>query len=597
MAGVIESFGVYVSTYDDEGDSSSGILNASNSPPSSTALADSSGCSPAVQQATCSFSNPLSTDSTEPRLPTSISSSPQLLTEEELPPLAPSITASISRSRQGRRRRTVYLMPSWVLTTRDPKIWMVLRKTLIASAIVMLIRVAYVALLHLAMRPTTVPSLAPQRGSEGFPLPVSSSSTVISIPTPWASSIDKGSNRRVSMGWSTSLLGAMGLLVLRTCLFFYKYMVQWLLYTYLQIVSFFWYNQLYRETWLVRKGYCRYGEGSREEWPQRRRGAADLSPSASHTVRSVAAPNIPWLVAVPLNSWSYQRSGGNFSRLSSFRDIASRAASRAVQCPTELVALGRSVWRYLSFGGHLVRRLLRHKVPVAPLHEWVLGDASAAAVASQRGQTITRTTSSRGAASPPPPTDTFATVEMRLESLSKVFFKAVAIILFSLFAAGLEVLLPVIGPPLSLLLNAELHAFNVFDYRYSTQQLSNGRELSLMEQLHLFEECWVYFAGYGFTVAFSSMLLTRHFDTIVSFCITSIFYSWQMVWCGFACPRPLPSSFAGVMPRQLPLFSWWFSVLDRVQLNFSFLWRLALLLLLLYIPSEYVRFVWGGAAL
>lgn len=437
------------------------------------------------------------------------------------------------------------LMPPWSLVEFDPKLWMLLRKNMLANLALTALTVAYIGL---SQRLTATKSASPSSTTSleaAAVRPSSSSSSLSSLLVFW---------------W------------LRLCLWGLKYVGQWPFYTVLQIVGLVWYSQLYRETWLVRKRWVLRGTRLREV-------SALSSPSPSPSAARTAAQNSassapppplpqlsagvtrPWLAPLPLNppSHLYDRVSGSGSLLP------------AQQREQALRLLQASVV-YVRHVAQLVLRMFTHKGPTAPLQEWVLGDTAAATAAAARQ-------AAAATASPSSP-DVFESVVRHLEATSEVIFKALATMSFAFFASCME-RLPVVGTPVCLLLNAQLYAFYVFDYRYATQQqpdTAHQRGSALLYQLYHFEQCWAYYAGYGIGSAVLSLWLTHHVGVVVSVCAMSVLYSWQVVWSGFAVP--LPSS------RPVPLFSLWFYAVDTVQKQYAVLWRCVCILGLLYIPYQ-----------
>ncbi|KPA80480.1 hypothetical protein ABB37_04700 [Leptomonas pyrrhocoris] len=446
------------------------------------------------------------------------------------------------------------LMPPWSLVEYDPKMWMLLRKNLVANLALMALTVTYMALSH---------SLA---ATSRFSSTVQSDAS--SALSPHVHSTGDTSPSRSLTGW-------IAFCWLRLFLWMLKYMGQWPFYTVLQIIGLVWYNQLYRETWLVRKGWVLRGTRLREASPLTT--TTKKSPTAATTTTTTAflSPLVegvtrPWLAPISLNVAVLQDRGG-------------APASTTTTTTTEVCHLMRQqsslvLHASIAYGkhvAHLLWRMLRHKGPTAPLQEWVLGDAAAC-------QAVAGASSSSSSSPPSQRTnpDIFEAVTHLLESTSEIIFKALATMSFALFASCVEGV-PFLGTPLCLLLNAQLYAFYVFDYRYAMQQQpgsAHHRGSALAYQLRHFEQCWVYYAGYGIGSAILSLWLTHRAGVIVSVCTMSVLYSWQVVWSGFAVP--LPSS------RPLPLFSLWFCAVDMTQKQYAVLWRSVVIVALLYIPYQ-----------
>ena len=417
------------------------------------------------------------------------------------------------------------LMPPWSLVEYDPKLWVLLRKNMLANLALVALTVAYTVLSH------CLTATSPASSAE--------SKTV-----PW-------------WWWW------------RACLWMLKYMGQWPFYTVLQVIGLVWYSQLYRETWLVRKGWVLRGTRLREASALPQKNAHSTSqpstaPTAAHLPPLSEGVTRPWLATLALNSISQtvQEVGT--------QQLVWQQASLLLHA---LVSYNRHV-------AQLVGRMLRHKGPTTPLQEWVLGDAAAAAVAAARH--IAAASSPQASHASP---DIFESLSHTLESTSEVIFKALATMSFAFFASCVE-RLPLAGTPLCLLLNAQLYAFYVFDYRYATQQqpgATHSRGSALTYQLRHFEQCWVYYAGYGIGSAVLSLWLTHHVGFVVSVCAMSVLYSWQVVWSGFAVP--LPSS------RALPVFSLWFYAVDTMQKQYAVLWRTVVIVALLYIPYQCICYL------
>ncbi|KPI87541.1 hypothetical protein ABL78_3384 [Leptomonas seymouri] len=447
----------------------------------------------------------------------------------------------------------VALMPPWSLVEYDPKMWMLLRKNLMANMALTALTVAYMALSHSLTTPSR-PSSAFQSGAR--------------------TSLSPNTHDARGTAESRSLLGWILLCWMRLLLWILKYLGQWPLYTVLQIVGLVWYSQLYRETWLVRKGWVLRGTRLREASPLTKKASTSAQqPTTTMPAQLLPLPEgvtRPWLAPISLRVAPQSGEVALLSSTTATYHLVWRQAS---------LLLHASI-TYSTHAAHLLLRMLRHKGPTTPLQEWVLGDASAAATAAAR-----RTTASSSPLAQRTSPDIFETITSYLESTSEVIFKALATMSFAFFASCVE-LLPFIGTPLCLLLNAQLYAFYVFDYRYAAQQQPDGtghRGSALTYQLHHFAQCWMYYAGYGIGSAILSLWLTHHAGVVVSVCVMSVVYSWQVVWSGFAVP--LPSS------RPLPVFSLWFYAVDAVRKHYAVLWRLVAIVALLYIPYQCLRYM------
>ncbi|KAK7200045.1 Etoposide-induced protein 2.4 (EI24) [Novymonas esmeraldas] len=499
-------------------------------------------------------------------------------------PLQRTLSMSGSGGAAASHLTRTFWMPSWQLLERDPKLWMLLRKNLLANLALACVTLLYMGLSHcLTSRSSTTRGHAASRATRAH--------------------AGSGSGSGAADTAASSLTSAVFFWWVRLCLWMLKYIGQWPLYTVLQIIGLVWFSQLYRETWLVRKGWVLRGTGLREArtaGDARGRTAATTttaagevagaSPSSSlspppppppATLAGHADTAPPWLSLSPL----CPRSGGGDDVV-----LSSSLAQLAPAAHTCLVLLC-SAPAYVRHTAMLVWRMVTHKGPTAPLQDWVLGDASAAAAAAAAAASSTlhaahhhHQRAAHGAAavhrsntlsSAPDP---FAAVVLHLEAVSEVLFKALATMSFALFAATVE-RLPLVGTPVCAFLNAQLYAFYVFDYRYAAQQQPDAlhrRGSALSYQLHHFEQCSMYYAGYGMGSALLSLWLTRQLGAVVSVCAMSVLYSWQVVWSGFAVP--LPSS------RPVPLFSVWFYTVDVAQRHCAVLWRLATIAALLYLP-------------
>lgn len=495
----------------------------------------------------------------------------------------------------------VSLMPSWSLIERDPKLWMLLRKSLLANLALAVLTLLYAALSHGLTSSSPRPAARPSALAQSSPAAAAAAGRALD------EAATAGAVGGAATTSSSSLTSSLTFLLLfwwvRLCLCMVKYVGQWPFYTLLQVIGLVWFSQLYRETWLVRKGWVLRGTGLRETaanssgatttattttaaapTPPAAPHGTSTSPSPASSTAGVAGVAQPWLAPIPL----YPTDDGEAVRgapAPRLRPLAVRTAD----------ALARAAPLYVRHTAHLVARLLRHKGPTAALQEWVLGDAAGAAAATAAAAaspasalgSAARAHRSRTTvnATPPVPAspDPFAAVLVQLESISEVLFKALATMSFALFASFVE-RLPLVGTPLCVLLNAQLYAFYVFDYRYAAQQQPDAvhqRGSALTYQLRHFEQCSMYYAGYGIGSAALALYLTHHLGTVVSVCAMSVVYSWQVVWSGFAVP--LPSS------RPVPLFSVWFHAVDMTQRHYAVLWRLAAVAVLLYLPAACVR--------
>ncbi|KAG5490432.1 hypothetical protein JKF63_00552 [Porcisia hertigi] len=472
-----------------------------------------------------------------------------------------------------------FLMPSWSLLERDPKLWMLLRKNLLANVALAAVTLVYVGLSHCLASSTSLS----QKGMAVGGATATSASLSADIP-----SQSGGASTKSVM---TSLVYLLLFLWVRLSLWMFKYVGQWPFYTLLQIIGLIWFNQLYRETWLVRKGWVLRGTELREspttESPRGNTGASgggDVSVSPRGSPTSQPPPPfiavgavVPWLSPIPLYSATDGSGNGESGTCNEAQEFFSsiRVMSRALLC---------SVLPYLRHTTNTAWRMITHKGPTTVLQDWVLGDSSKAAAPfprhhhAQGGSAASQHQPQPISASP----DLFAAVVLQLESISEILFKALATMSFAVFASTIE-RLPLIGTLISAVLNAQLYAFYVFDYRYAAQQQPNGlhrRGSALTYQLRHFEQCWMYYAGYGMGSAVLSLWLTRQLGTIVSVCAMSVLYSWQVVWSGFAVP--LPSS------RPVPLFSVWFYAVDMTQRHYAVIWRMAVIAALLYLPFDCV---------
>jgi hypothetical protein len=532
--GVIESFGVEWRCASRSAKKDSNRAAA----PSATLQLFSDG--PSTANSTLSTPSPLVAPSSSVTEKTSRSSPLHVNTTTCPTPATPSSVSTRAKaegwcstsasSSNGAPPVQVALMPPWSLVEYDPKLWMLLRKNLLANLALTALTLTYTVLSH-------------------------------RLATSSAASSPSSTSAREAVSWWWW----------RLCLWVIKYMGQWPFYTVLQTVGLVWYSQLYRETWLVRKGWVLRGTRLREaSAPSELTGS---SPPPSKTTSAFLPPLLegvtrPWLASRTLLPASLGRNSVP----------ASAAAShRPAWCPVPLSLTLYASAAYCRHVTALLLRMLRHKGPTTPLQEWVIGDAAAAArhVASITPQAPLQATSP----------DVFESVISFLESASEVLFKTLATMSFAFFASCVQ-RLPLVGTPLCLLLNAQLYAFYVFDYRYAAQQqpyTTHRRNSALTYQLWHFEQCWAYYAGYGIVSAVLSLWLTHHAGVVVSVSAMSVLYSWQVVWSGFAVP--LPSA------RPLPTFSIWFGVVDTAQKQYGVLWRIVVIIALLYIPYQSIRYV------
>ncbi|GET90405.1 hypothetical protein, conserved [Leishmania tarentolae] len=505
-------------------------------------------------------------------------------TPEPAVPLLPTTLSSGSGSGTPRLVRT-FLMPSWSLLERDPKLWMLLRKNLLAN-----IALASLTLMYMGLSRCLVSNTSS-----------SLSSGLVGGKTTTTASLSADSHSSNGTTEARSLTTSLVLLLLlwsvRLGLWMLKYVGQWPFYTLLQIIGLVWFSQLYRETWLVRKGWVLRGTelretpatGSAKNKAMTGGGGSDASATSHRALPTSPPPSIaagatlPWLALIPLYSGSERSGGGEDGTQYEARGLSS---SLLLMC----TALVCSVPPYIQHVTNLLWRMITHKGPTAVLQDWVLGDASKAAAAAATAAASALTSANHHYARTPAATslqqskiistspDPFATVVLQLEAISEVLFKALATMSFALFASAME-RLPLIGTPLCAMLNAQLYVFYVFDYRYAAQQQPDAvhyRGSALTYQLRHFEQCSMYYAGYGMSSAVLSLWLTHQLGTVVSVCAVSVLYSWQVVWSGFAVP--LPSS------RPVPLFSVWFYVVDMAQRHYAVLWRVVLIAILLYLP-------------
>lgn len=503
-------------------------------------------------------------------------------------------TALLSGSGPGAPRLArTFLMPSWSLLERDPKLWMLLRKNLLANLALACLTLMYMGLSRCLASNT--PSSLNSAAVGGR------SATTASLSADARSSNGTTSTRSLT----TSLVFLLLLWSVRLGLWMLKYVGQWPFYTLLQIIGLVWFSQLYRETWLVRKGWVLRGTELREAPAAGSAkskvmtgggGGSDPSAASHHAPPTSPPPSVaagaalPWLSPIPLYSGAESSGGGKDGTPYEARAFSS---SLLLMC----AALLRSVPPYIRHTTNLVWRMITHKGPTAVLQDWVLGDASKAAAAAAAASALTSArhhhAHTSAAASPhqsqtmSTSPDPFATVVLHLESISEVLFKALATMSFALFASAIE-RLPLIGTPLCAVLNAQLYVFYVFDYRYAAQQQPGAvhhRGSALTYQLRHFEQCSMYYAGYGMSSAVLSLWLTHQLGTVVSVCAVSVLYSWQVVWSGFAVP--LPSS------RPVPLFSVWFYAVDMAQRHYAVLWRVVVIAILLYLPLDCACWLFG----
>lgn len=202
--------------------------------------------------------------------------------------------------------------------------------------------------------------------------------------------------------------------------------------------------------------------------------------------------------------------------------------------------------------------LLHLKDPPAPPEEWVVGDKQRAAQRAPQWQ---------------------MSIDARLQALSETAFKAVATGLFSLGITLIERLVVPswgVGRAIGFVLNTFLYTFYVLDYRYAAQFSAGQTRRTLTEQLTHFEENWVYNFGFGLGTTTVSYLITAWAGSLVSVCVTSVLYAWQVVCSGYAHPRKAPCS--------LRLFTSWFHCVDGLHRCWPPLWRLVALVALLYLP-------------
>ncbi|CAJ1030894.1 hypothetical protein Q4I30_005657 [Leishmania utingensis] len=484
------------------------------------------------------------------------------------------------------RLARTFLMPSWSLLERDPKLWMLLRKNLLANLALAFLTLMYMGLSHYLASKTSLSTRSSAVSGAG--------ATVASLSADTHSNNDTYATRSLT----TTLIFLLFLWWVRLSLWMLKYVGQWPFYTLLQIIGLVWFNQLYRETWLVRKGWVLRGtelreapaSGSAKTKAMAGGGGSGASatfphpPPTSPPPSAAASAALPWLSLIPL--YPSADSGGSGEDGIQY-EARGPSSSLLLMCVTLL----RSVLPYVRHTTNLVWRMVTHKGPTAVLQDWVLGDASkAAAAAAAAASTLTSARHPHAPAtaaaslhqsqtistSPDP----FATVVLQLEVISEVLFKALATMSFALFSSAIE-RLPLIGTPLCAVLNAQLYVFYVFDYRYAAQQQPDAvhhRGSALTYQLRHFEQCSMYYAGYGMSSAVLSLWLTRQLGTVVSVCAVSVLYSWQVVWSGFAVP--LPSS------RPVPLFSVWFYAVDMAQRHYAVLWRMVVIAVLLYLPFD-----------
>ncbi|AYU80616.1 Etoposide-induced protein 2.4 (EI24), putative [Leishmania donovani] len=501
-------------------------------------------------------------------------------------PLPRTAALSGSGSDAPRLART-FLMPSWSLLERDPKLWMLLRKNLLANLALACLTLMYMGLSRCLASNT--PSFLSRAAAGGR------SATTASLSADARSSNGTTATRSLT----TSLVFLLLLWSVRLGLWMLKYVGQWPFYTLLQIIGLVWFSQLYRETWLVRKGWVLRGTELREAPAAGSAknkamaggggGGSDAGAASHHAPPTSPPPSVaagaalPWLSLIPLYSGAESSGDGEDGTSYEARGFSS---SLLLMC----TALLRSVPPYVRHTTNLVWRMITHKGPTAVLQDWVLGDASKAAAAAAAASALTSARHhhayASGAASPhqsqtmSTSPDPFATVVLQLEAISEVLFKALATMSFALFASAIE-RLPLIGTPLCAVLNAQLYVFYVFDYRYAAQQQPDAvhhRGSALTYQLRHFEQCSMYYAGYGMSSAVLSLWLTHQLGTVVSVCAVSVLYSWQVVWSGFAVP--LPSS------RPVPLFSVWFYAVDMAQRHYAVLWRVVVIAILLYLPLD-----------
>ncbi|KAG5473504.1 hypothetical protein LSCM4_03573 [Leishmania orientalis] len=503
-------------------------------------------------------------------------------------------TALLCVSGAGAPRLTrTFLMPSWSLLERDPKLWMLLRKNLLANLALASLTLMYMSLSHCLASNTSSPASGKATGDI----------------TATAATLAGGARRSSGAAATRTLTTSLGLLFLlwfvRLSLWMLKYVGQWPFYTLLQIIGLVWFSQLYRETWLVRKGWVLRGTELREvpaDGPAKSKAmagsgssdtrAASPRPPPMSPPPSVAAGAVPpWLSLIPL--YPVADIGGK-GEDGTQDDMRGHSTSSLLMCAAPLLCVPPYVRHTVS----LVWRMITHKGPTTALQDWVLGDASKAAAAAAAASALTTARHHHAhavAAALPSQSQTidaspdlFATMALQLEAISEVLFKALATMSFALFASAIE-RLPLIGTPLCAVLNAQLYAFYVFDYRYAAQQQPDAvhhRGSALTYQLRHFEQCSMYYAGYGMSSAVLSLWLTHELGTVVSVCAVSVLYSWQVVWSGFAVP--LPSS------RPVPLFSVWFYAVDMAQRHYAVLWRVAVIAVLLYLPLDWAYWLLGA---
>ncbi|CCW59633.1 unnamed protein product [Phytomonas sp. EM1] len=213
--------------------------------------------------------------------------------------------------------------------------------------------------------------------------------------------------------------------------------------------------------------------------------------------------------------------------------------------------------------------LLIRRTPPTPPAQWLVGDRKLFASITPGPSSVTE----------------------RLEMVSEMVFKLVAMSVFAFCAVVLEKVLGVwpilpyfsisLGSIIGFVMNSFLYSFYVFDYRYALQlsPTLNSR-LTLIEQLEHFGECWTYNIGYGSSMTSLSYALTRVLGPVGSICIVSIIYAWQVACSGYA--RLIPS------PCALHIFLPWFEMLDFIKQNPGLLWRFAAIACLSVLPMWYI---------
>ncbi|CCW67386.1 unnamed protein product [Phytomonas sp. Hart1] len=402
------------------------------------------------------------------------------------------------------------LMPSWWLLERNHRLWALMRKAVRVNFLVFLLS------LFLSLCATLISGFESRfRSAYGGHLcemeaPRSTILPYVFLRLPF-----------YGVSWLRALLSLAG---------------QWPLYMTLQCVGVMWYNPLYSEVWMIRKGLLR-------------------------------PHNSPWGAAVV--DLQHLRDGGKVG--ASPISNGGGPSFDSFSIVKGSLGLVIAICRLLPHTVRLTALLLIRSTPPTSPTEWLLGDQK------------------RFASVIPGP----SSLTDHLEIISVTVFKLVATSVFAFCALVFEKVLGgwsilfcygiSFGTIIGFVMNSFLYSFYVFDYRYALQlSPTRSSRLTLVEQLEHYGECWAYNIGYGSSMTLLSYALTSILGPVGSVCIVSVIFAWQVACSGYA--RPIPS------PCTLHIFLPWFEMLDFIKQNLGLFWRLAGVACLSVLPLWYIFF-------